>query len=189
MKKLEIPYYSQYKDVTLESWSERACAPTCLKMVLDYLSEGEFNHSIDDIILEGTTIVGGYIEGVGWNHAGLIRIAHNHNFLAYDEEFRSIKVNTESKTFEKSEFENEMLEKGIEKMKKILGEGKPVIISCSKNFDEIHKPHQVVLTGFDDEGFYYHEPAKNSEEDGAHRQVSFDNFRIHWRKFAIFLSK
>jgi len=187
--KLEVPFYSQFTDVTLEEWKERACAPTCLKMVLDFLSGGKFEKGIDDLIKEGLEIIGGYEPGNGWTHAGMIRLAHNHGFQAYLEEFRTIKVNVEEKTFSKSDFEDLLIEKGIEKIKQILNSGLPVIISCSKNFDEFHKFHQVVLIGFDDNGFYYHEPHKESEEEGANRFVDFQTFKTHWRKFAIFLNK
>ena len=189
MIKLDIPFYSQFTNVAQEEWKERACAPTCLKMVLDFLSGGKFEKGIDDLIKEGLVIVGGYEPGNGWTHAGIIRLAHNHGFQAYLEEFRTIKVNVEEKTFSKSDFEDLLIEKGIEKIKNTLGSGLPVIISCSKNFDEFHKFHQVVLIGFDDNGFYYHEPHKESEEEGANRFVDFQTFKTHWRKFAIFLNK
>ncbi len=186
--KLLVPFYSQFNKVTLDGWQDRACAPTCLKMVLQYLSDGDFKFSIDDLILEGTTIVGGYIEGIGWAHAGLIRIAHNHGFLAYDEEFRSIKINIRKKSFEKSDFEEELVTKGIKKIKKTLENGVPVIISCSASFTDKHRPHQVVLVGYDEAGFYYHEPEAR-DDSGANRFVDLETFRKHWRKFAIFLNK
>jgi uncharacterized protein YvpB len=176
--KLDIPFYSQFTNVTLEEWKERACAPTCLKMALDFLGEWKFEKSIDELIIEGLEI-GAYQEGVGWIHNGLVRLAHNYGFFAYSEEFRSLDKN----------IENNFFDKAIEKIKSKIDAGLPVIVSCSKNWDEVHKYHQVVVTGYDDAGFFYHEPHKETAEEGAHRHVSFDTFRIHWRKFAIFLSK
>ncbi len=177
MKKLEVPFYSQFADVTLTEWQERACAPTCLKMVIDYLSDNNSKLSTDDLIKEGLEI-GAYQDGVGWIHAGLLRIAHNHGICGYNEEFRS----------RDKEFENILVEKGIEKIRKTLESDVPVIISCSKNFDEVHKFHQVVIVGFDENGFYYHEPHEK-DSAGANRFVDAETFRTHWRKFAIFLSK
>lgn len=176
--KLEVPFYSQFTDVTLEEWKERACAPTCLKMVLDFLSGGKFEKSIDDLIREGLEI-GAYEEGIGWIHVGLVRLAHNHGFLGYNEEFRTLN----------KDLDQGFAEKGIEKIKQTLKSGLPVIISCSKNFDEFHKFHQVVIVGFDENGFYYHEPHKENKEEGANRFVDFQTFKTHWRKFAIFFDK
>jgi uncharacterized protein YvpB len=176
--KLDIPFYSQFSHVTLEEWKERACAPTCLKMALDFLGEGKFEKSIDELINEGLEIRA-YQDGVGWIHNGLVRLAHNHGFFAYSEEFRSLD----------KEIENTFVDKAIEKVKSKIDAGLPVIVSCSKNWGEVHKYHQVVVTGYDDAGFFYHEPHKESETDGAHRHVTFDTFCTHWRKFAIFLCK
>ena len=176
--KLEVPFYSQFSDVTLDEWKDRACAPTCLKMVLDFLSEGKFEKGIDDLIKEGLEI-GAYQEGIGWIHTGLVRLAHNHGFLGYNEEFRSLN----------KEIESGFIEKGIVKIKKTIESGLPVIISCSKNFDEFQKFHQVILTGFDENGFYYNEPHKENKEEGSNQFVDFQTFRTHWRKFALFLSK
>lgn len=176
--KLEIPFYSQFTDVTLEEWKERACAPTCLKMVLDFLDPARTVFTIDDLIKEGLGI-GAYQDGIGWIHIGLVRLAHNHGFLGYNEEFRSLD----------KEVENQFIEKTIEKIKDKIEAGLPVIVSCAINWDEIHRPHQVVIVGFDENGFYYHEPHKETKEEGANRFVDFQTFRTHWRKFAIFLNK
>lgn len=173
--KLEVPFYSQYTNVTDESWQNRACAMACLKMVMDFFAPNS-NPNIDELIEKGLQIQA-YLDNVGWVHAGLCMLARNHGFAAYNEEFRSLDI----------EIEAGLIEMGIRKIRSKLELGLPVIISCSKNFDEFHKPHQIVLVGYDEVGFYYHEP-ETRDDSGANRYVELETFRNHWRKFAIFVS-
>jgi hypothetical protein len=147
--------------------------------------------SPDQLIAEGL-LIGAYDEGVGWNHDGIARLAHNHGLPAYREEFRSITVDAGTKARVDSPFAESLRATGIEKIKGSLVAGKPVIISTIKRFSEAGKFHSVLLTGFEEEngqlaGFHYHDPESIQDGGGAKRFVSIGTFKEHWRRLAIFV--
>lgn len=194
MNKLSVPYYSQHRDVEDPDWQIKSCAIACIKMVMEFLNNDNQNlPSIDELIKEGI-IIGAHSTSSGWIHAGLVRLAHNHGYSAYNEEFRSIRVDIAEATFNQSEHEEILLNKAISKIKRKIENNFPVIISCSAGWQDIQRYHQVVIIGIEEEGkevkgFYYHEPEAKSELEGANRFVDIETFKTHWRKFAIFLGK
>lgn len=174
--KLSVPYYSQYKDVNDPTFRSRACSITCLKMALDF-EASNFNTiipSLDELIQEGIDIRA--LSKNGWEHRGIVFIAHNHGVPAYQEEFRSINGKLAKK----------LVDMGFEKLIKRLEEGKTAIVSVEKGFGENGDSHQVILVGYEDGHFFYHEP-EAKDETGAFRQISEEKFSSYWRHLAIFV--
>lgn len=195
--KLNVPYYSQQHDVTNEAWRSKACAIVAVKMVLDFYRVEDERHepTIDELIAEGVAI-GGYLP-IGWDHAALIRLFHNHGLFAYNEEFRSCLVDLENP--DATICTDALVKGGIEKIIAVLDSGSPVIVSAVKYFTEDDKPHVVVITGYEQDefgqvtGLYYHDPEPKEEGGGSasakageHAFVARADFETHWRRFAIF---
>ena len=66
--RIQVPYFSQYRDVSDEAWQFRACAIVNLKMVLEYYKNkyperGIPSNSIEDLITQGVQL-NGYIMDV-----------------------------------------------------------------------------------------------------------------------------
>ena len=166
--KLDIPYYSQYRDVEDKNWQKKACGLMCLKMVLDFY--GAETPTSDDF-LKMALEKKAFGEN-GWIHDELLEIAFDFGVEA-----------------DRKEFENKEI--GVEFALNFLGQEQPIIVSVAKKFKYPGKFHQVVLTGFemDDKeakGFYYNDPDYQGESEGKNLFVSIDIFKKNWRKMAIF---
>ncbi|HEC33037.1 MAG TPA: hypothetical protein ENI63_02130 [Candidatus Kaiserbacteria bacterium] len=174
--KLSVPYYSQYKEVVDSKWQPRACAVTCLKMALDFEATN-FNTTIptiDELIEEGVNIKAFSKEG--WVHRGIVFLAHNHGVPAYQEEFRSMDGRLAKK----------LVTTGHSKLINRLKDGKTSIVSVEKGFNEGGGFHQIILVGYRDGNFLYHEP-ESKDNVGAFMRVSDEEFLNHWRHMAIFV--
>jgi ABC-type bacteriocin/lantibiotic exporter with double-glycine peptidase domain len=194
--KIDLSYYSQYSDFIEKDWQRKTCGIVCLQMVLDFYKK---ETKPMDLIKEGLVITNDFIKGerkfdgytkeFGWGHELLIIILRNHGVLAYKQEFRSIKFNLTDNSFSKSNFESGFFDLGIEKIKENLLGNKPVIASLSKDFNNPKKSgHMIVISGFEYEGkniksFYINDP-----ENIDNKEISVEDFKRVWRKFAIFVN-
>ncbi len=181
--KLNIPFISQ-SDVSIPNeWKDKSCAIACLKMCLDFYKKEI--PSLSDLIKEGE-ITGGYISGIGWKHEGLVRIAHNYGVPAYPQEFRSVKVNLSDKSFSSSEFENDLVKIGLQRIKDSINNNVPVIVAFLPGFGSVANYHDLVVIGFEEEnGFIVHDPSDSDPKEAVF--VPEDVFLKFWRKFAIFV--
>ena len=172
--KLDVPYYSQYLDVTDSFWSPRACGFCCIKMVATFHSK-----DIPDIveIANLAKSEGGYSEhGIihDWSVGYFQKLGLNSN--------RVEKMNGE-KTNE-----------GISKIVDSLKNNCPVIVSVARERDGKKAFHQIVLTGFEEEnnevsGFYMNDSASSLQGVGKDIFVPILDFLKEWRGMAIFVSK
>ncbi|MFZ3020395.1 MAG: C39 family peptidase [Minisyncoccia bacterium] len=183
--KLKIPYHSQFDEITMLDWKEKGCSVTCLKMCLDF-AKSDAIPSIDSLIKEGI-VIGGYLDGIGWRHDALVRLAHNYGVPAYAEEFKSVKVDVASKTFSQNIFENDLLDIGVRRIRGAIERNVPVIVSISRQ----NGSHQIVVVGFEDNlgattGFYINDP-DNRLGERKEIFVPISEFLTEWRKFAVFV--
>jgi len=178
IKKIDVPYYSQYQDVKDEYWKSRSCAIVCIKMIMEYRGVQFIN--IDDLIREGIEI-GGLNENKDWIHKKLVQLFHNYGIDAYRQEFKS----------SDKKFEEKFLNDGIKKIIENLEKEKPVMVSAIKKWSKKNKYHMVILVGFeknekgDLRGFYYND-SDYKDEEGKDLFVDIDIFKKYWRKLAIF---
>lgn len=167
--KLEVPYYSQYLNVTDPYWMPRACGMAAVKMVLDY--HGKQTPALEEMVKTGHAD-GGYSPS-GWLHDYFIAFLKAYGLDAYRKEGMDEK-------------------EGLQEIRNALEAENPVIVSIVKHALEQTKFHMIVLTGFteDDHGatrtLFYHDPEGTSEEQGAQREVDVGTFLSDWRKMAIF---
>ncbi|HAT68831.1 MAG: hypothetical protein A2481_04390 [Candidatus Yonathbacteria bacterium RIFOXYC2_FULL_47_9] len=176
--RLDISYYSQYRDVTDPEWQKRACGVVCLKMLLD--ARGIQTPPLDEMIQDGVTL-GAYSEN-GWLHDGLIELGAKYGGNLYRKEFR--KKDADPETAERLNHE------GIDALLHELEAGRPVIISAIKNFEISNKFHMVLVVGAEIEegivkGFYYHDPGSYTDTKGAYQFVPMNIFSKTWRRMAI----
>jgi uncharacterized protein YvpB len=164
--KLNVPYYSQFVDVTDPFWMLRACGATSLKMVAEYHGK-----KVSDIVslCEEAKEKGGYDMVNGWVHDYLVLKSGELGLNAYRKE--GITDLGEIITFLQSE--------------------KPVIVSVEKRVLEQKRFHIIVLTGYDvsTNSFFYHEPESTDKERGKHRSVNVPIFLEYFRGKAIFVEK
>jgi hypothetical protein len=174
--RLIVPYSSQHKDVADAYWKKRACGMACVKMTLDFFKKDA--PSLDDLIWQGVRIDG--YGPSGWLHSALVSIFDMYGIRAERKEFKAA--------------DDGLFETGISEIVRSLEEGMPVIVSAVKKFEETDKFHMVLLVGFEKEddkitGFRYHDPDTETPEEGMNRSVSFEQFKKHWRRLALFVHK
>ncbi len=165
-KILEIPHWGQFIDVSDPIWQGRSCGIVSLAMILDYYN---IPFDIKKLINKGLEI-GGYLEGVGWKHQGIVDLAKLYGLQA-------------------ERIENEK----IKNMIKSIDKEEPVIISIHKHFDVKNEGHLAVLTGYFKEDdkivtLFVNDPFGNPYKYKNHL-VKYDKFIEGWKKRAIYLKK
>ena len=159
--------YINQKDIV--GWEKKGCGIACVGMVLN---RAGIEFVMDDLVEEVLNL-NGYLEGVGWRHGALARSITNRTIPAYAQEFTSLTTNTALLTF------------GIEKIKRELRTGNPVIVSVFRGFTpEATSTHLVLLVAVTQDGFVVNDP--DYDMGGEHVRVAFDVFAGAWRGYAIF---
>lgn len=188
MKKIiPVPYISQYSNSFESDWQNRSCGIACVAMLLGY-------YNLQDIspmrLVDEGVAIGGYCNK-GWFHESLVRLLRNHGINAYAQEFKSVDVSTETKTFKTNSLEQEMSNKGIIKIIQEIVAGHPVIISVESGFITNKENHMILIVGYDFSGenkkLIIHDPDGSSENiDRSQMAVDISKVVKFWRKFAIF---
>lgn len=197
MKKiLDVPYLSQFDDVSDVNWQSVACGVTSLAMVLKYYGT---EVPIENLIEVGEEINSFSEKAGGWYHNGLCEIARRYGFIAWRRKWRIGKrdldyVKEEGWTDNDVEqYEIQTAAEGIFTLEKSILKGTPPIISADKDFENENSGHLVVVTGFEREGeelkgFYINDPKAR----GKKRKDEFiylKKFEEHWHKRGIFVIK
>lgn len=162
--KLSVPYYSQFVDISDPFWMLRACGGLCLKMVLEY-----HDKVVPDILslCYEAKDNGGYDMNNGWVHDYLIAKAKEFGLQAYRKEGLT----------------------STKELKLSLDEGNPVIVSVEKRVLEQTRFHMIVLVGYEDDTFFYHESESTDKEKGKYHHCDESTFQNYWRGKAIFITK
>jgi len=181
-KILDVPHLSQLLDVSKDKWQKTSCGVTALAMVTSYYL-GNDSPTIDELIDEGV-LINGYDKEFGWKHSSLVVIARNHGLHGYQQEFKSREKSSEDR----------LTLEGIEKIKKVILNNIPVLVSVKPFFRKNKASHFVVLIGLKMDGnkltgFYYNDPESEEKGDGEHEFVALERFLEYWRKMAIFISR
>lgn len=162
--KLNVPYFSQFIDVQDPFWNIRSCGAACLKMVTEF--HGKQTPSLIELCEEAKE-KGGYDINNGWVHEYLVKKINELGLIARCEEgLQSADTLIED-----------------------LNNGNPVIVSVEKKVLEQARFHMIVLVGYEDGEFIYHEPESTVKKKGLERKCSEKVFMNYWRGKAIFISK
>lgn len=185
---MKIYFCSQYRDIKNADWKHKGCSVSALWMALKSLKQEEFILTPDELLEEAINIKSFSDTGF-WKHEKVSILAHNHGLAAYNEEYKSMPFGEETK------YASRLNSYGVEKIFQFLKEKRGLVIaSIPKNFEEINKPHSILLhdVKVKDSGervFVYHDSEKESEEEGVNKEIDFNTFLNSWRRLAIFLNK
>ncbi len=196
--KLDIPYYSQFTEVTSDEWKDRSCIVVCLKMALDFLVPGKapsVDRLIEEALLHSASMMEhGLITAKsathGFVHDVIVVLAHNHGVPAYREEFKSLSLDEHNKPIP-SPYVDLILQRGIEKLKQGIQSRHVPIVSVFPGLSEGESFHTILLTGFEEKdgvvtGFYYNDPdAKDEQRKDLFLELP--DFLKYWRKMVIFV--
>jgi predicted double-glycine peptidase len=152
-----VPFYSQFTDISYDSWQKVGCGIASLAMLIDYYKSSV---SVDSLLLAGIE-KDAYIDEAGWSHQGLIELAqpyglkgatHGLSHLSMDEAFSELQT--------------------------ALSEG-PVMVSVHYTFEPTNPiPHLVVITGINSNRVYYNDPAEST----GGNSLSVSKFQKAWKK-------
>ncbi len=162
--KLITPYYSQFVDIEDQFWMLRACGAACLKMVAEFQGV-----QVPDLLAlcDEASERGGYDMKNGWVHDYLVTKAKELGLLAERKE-------------------------GMMSADEIIASleaGNPVIVSVEKRVLEQNRFHMIVVVGYENGNFIYHESESTDKEKGQYRICSMETFMAYWRGKAIFIRK
>lgn len=154
----DVPFYSQFNDISAVKWQKIGCGIASLAMLIEYYKPGEV--SVDALLDEGISS-GAYLSGAGWIHRGLALLANDHGLDGMNYDLSSKNMDSAFAQFETA------LKKG------------PVIASVYYTFDPKSPiPHLVVVNGISDDVVYYNDP---SDVSGG-GSISTGTFKKAWKK-------
>lgn len=153
----QVPFYSQFRDISSPRWQKVGCGVTSLAMVVDYYKPAV---SVDTLLEQGIAEKA-YLQNAGWTYKGLIHISQQYGLDGSSYDLGQKSAETAFAQFRKN------LEDG------------PVIASVHYKFDPKSTiPHLVVITGIDGDTLYYNDPAAKSGQ----KQISKADFQKAWKK-------
>jgi ABC-type bacteriocin/lantibiotic exporter with double-glycine peptidase domain len=159
----QVPFYSQFTDITSPKWQKVGCGVASLAMIVNYYKADSV--SVNNLLAQA--IAGGaYDRSAGWTYSGLISVSKKYglNGTAHDLSGRSSRD-------------------ALVEFKTALKTG-PVIASVHYKFDPKSTiPHLVVINGIKDNTLYYNDPAAKTGE----KQISVTDFVRGWKQRFIVL--
>jgi len=158
----QVPFYSQFNDITSPSWQKVGCGIASLAMLVDY-----YKPAVPvDTLLEQGIASGAYLTNAGWTYKGLIGVAGKYGLTGESYDLASLG------------------QKGAyAELKKYLSDG-PVMVSVHYKFDPASTiPHLVVINGIKGDTLYYNDPAARA---GA-GEISSEKFLAAWKNRFIVL--
>ena len=154
----DVPFYSQFKDITSAAWQKVGCGVTSLAMIIDYYNPDAV--SVNTLLKQGIA-ADAYLQSAGWTYAGLIQLSQ--------------KYGLDGDSYDLGKLSGES---AFAQLKTYLKDG-PIIASVHYKFDPKSTiPHLVVINGIDNGVIYYNDPAAKSGE----KQISSADFIKGWKK-------
>lgn len=153
-----VPFYSQFKDITSDSWKKVGCGIASLAMIIEFYEPGEVK--VDTLLKEGIS-AGAYLDDAGWTHGGLIGLSKKYGLGGESHDLR-----------------DSTMDSAFSRLKTVLEDG-PVMASVHYTFDPKNPiPHLVVVNGVSDGMVYYNDPA---EKVGGN-SITVAQFKSAWKK-------
>lgn len=154
---VEVPFYSQFNDISDPEWQKVGCGIASLAMLIDYYEPAV---SVDKLLGEGVS-AGAYLDSAGWTYAGLISVAKKYGV-----------------TGQSFDLAGQGMENAFAKFESAVEEG-PVMASVYYTFTPGHPiPHLVVVNDVKDGMVYYNDPA----EPAGGGTISVAAFKAAWKK-------
>lgn len=154
----EVPFYSQFTDITAPEWKKVSCGIASVAMVIDYYSELT---PVPDVLLAKGIAAGSFLSDAGWTHAGLIDLARPYGLAGSSVSLAGLSVAEAFASFAD-----------------VVREG-PVLASVHYTFEPTNPiPHLVVVTAVQDGLVYYNDPA----EPTGGGSLTVDKFKRAWKQ-------
>lgn len=154
----DVPFYSQFLDITEPRWQKVGCGIASVAMLIDFYSARSVH--VDSLLHEGIK-ANAFLEDAGWTHQGLINLTKQYGL---DGESHSLATLT--------------MEQAFSELETVVTEG-PVMVSVHYTFDPSNPiPHLAVITGITNERVYYNDPA----EATGQLSISVTKFKSAWKK-------
>ena len=151
----EVPFFSQFTDISSPEWKKIGCGIASLGMIMEYYKPGTV--SVDALLADG--IRKGAYSDAGWTYKGLIDVSSAYGFTG-----ESFDIAGRADAF--AQFTD------------AVAQG-PVIASVFYTFTPGHPiPHLVVVTKIEGDTVFYNDPA----EKAGGGTISVDAFTKAWKK-------
>ncbi|MCA9362407.1 C39 family peptidase [Candidatus Kaiserbacteria bacterium] len=153
-----VPFYSQFTDISSASWQKVGCGIASLAMIIDHYAKGV--ESVDALLSRGIA-ADAFLSDAGWIHSGLIQLAAPYGL-----------------TGESVSYADLSMEAAFAVLQEELHTG-PVMASVHYTFEPTNPiPHLVVVTGVQDGKVFYNDPAEAS----GGNSLSIEKFQRAWKK-------
>jgi len=154
----DVPFYSQFTDITPASWRKVGCGIASTAMLIDFYS----SEVVDvDVLLQQGIAANAFLSDAGWTHQGLINLTKQFGL-------NGASVSMSHLT----------MEAAFAALETVVSEG-PVMVSVHYTFQPTNPiPHLAVITGIDDTRVYYNDPAEVKGEGN----ISIAQFKSAWKK-------
>lgn len=173
---ISVPLVDQNKDVKDKKWKKKSCAICSAKMMIGFSNKKHLEVDIGELIEEARKL-GGYLEGIGWRHKAISRLAKKYGAkLGFIKKF--------PKTIEEKSKWLKKLENGIMK-------GKPAMASVYYKLNKKNGGHVVMVNGVRKDGkivLGYHIQDPDSRFKGNNYYISKDKFILGWRGGMIYFT-
>jgi|AntRauTorckE6833_2_1112554.scaffolds.fasta_scaffold02362_13 predicted double-glycine peptidase len=157
-KPTEVPFYSQFTDITKPGWQKIGCGIASIAMLIDYYSDENIN--VDDLLEKGIAN-DAYLQDAGWIHSGLIALSNE-----YGLDGKSISLSYLNK------------DDALTELKGVVAEG-PVMVSVHYTFEPSNPiPHLVIINDIRDGHVHYNDPA----EQAGNGTLTFEQFKRGWKQ-------
>ena len=159
----EVPFYSQFEDISDPEWQKLGCGIADLAMLIEFYKPGIV--SVNALLQEGIS-AGAFVPGAGWSHKGLAMLARNYGLTGTNATY---------------DFSQLSAGDAFSRLEKFLAEG-PVIASVFYRLEPGNPiPHLIVVNGVSDGQVFYNDPA----ESGPGYEISIPDFQKAWKKRLI----
>ncbi len=158
----DVPFYSQFVDISAPAWKKVGCGIASLAMIIDFYKPAV---PVNTLLTRGIA-AGAYTQNAGWSYKGLIALAQKYGLEGASYDLSKLGTNV-----------------ALKKFKTLLNDG-PVIASVHYKFDPHSSiPHLVVINRIEDDTLYYNDPAAKSGD----KQISVTDFERGWKmRFIVF---
>lgn len=154
----EVPFFSQFDDISYPSWRKVGCGVAGLAMLIEYYEPGVT--TVDTLLGKGID-TGAYLDHAGWTHNGLVNLARGYGLTGAPHDYGP-----------------KSMDIAFAALAGALDEG-PVMASVYYTFEFGNPiPHLVVVNDIVDDTVYYNDPAE--PEGGG--SISVEDFKTAWKK-------
>lgn len=158
-----VPFFSQFKDISSPQWQEVGCGITSLAMVINFYKPNAV--SVNDLLQQGID-AGAYNQNNGWVFDGLIQLAGQYGLSGNFYNLSQLAAKT-----------------ALNKFTNLLDTG-PIILAVHNQFNpQSAIAHLIVIDGMENGIVYYNDPAAKIGK----KKISITNLVRGWEKGIIVL--